>query len=128
MNETAMERVQRVAPGEDVSVRVDLIELAHRLGCTDAVFADLARAPRACSGDTIVIPAGDYGSLYGSKEWARKGSGKDAEWGTRVPGGWRVGAGHWLVESRCDSRKKRDSLEWDVRHVIVGEQVWTVAF
>lgn len=103
-----------------------LLKRAIELGADDDLLHELVDAIRVSGGNTIVIPSGKYERLSRGKGWARKGKGNSAEWGERVDGGYRVGAGRWTVGS-TDGFSRKSSVEWDVKHVLVGSETWTIA-
>lgn len=78
-------------------------------------------------GLTVELPAGKYEHLSRGRGWARKGRGDRVEWGDRVRDGYRVGPGRWTVGS-TDGFARKSSTDWDVEHVQVGTQTWTLAF
>lgn len=126
--ETFESRYERLCKDEpNDAERMTRIELAHALGVSDAGFVALAKASRTSETSTIILPAGDYGHTAKSKEWCRQGTGKEAQWGERVKGGWLVGPGAWTVYSE-NGRGKSDRLTWTVESVEVGGRTWTVAF
>jgi hypothetical protein len=95
-------------------------------GASAEVLRRLASATLVAEGETIVLPSLRYESLSRGRGWARRGRGDSVEWGVRVPGGYRVGPGRWIVGA-TDGFSRRDSRAWTVAHVAVGESVWTVA-
>jgi hypothetical protein len=75
---------------------------------------------------TILVPANRLENLSRGKGWARKGRGDRAEWGERADGGYRVGPGKWTVGGNDGFDRKREDV-WDVEHVQVGAETWTIA-
>jgi hypothetical protein len=106
--------------------RIERLARALELGAWDSALEKLCDAARTSDEPTIVLPAHRFEGLSRGKGWARKGSRNSAEWGERVKGGYRVGPGHWLVGGNDGfSRKGEDT--WDVEHVTVGSETWTIA-
>lgn len=80
---------------------------------------------------TILLPVCRLETLSHGKGWCRKGRGDGAEWGERERGKtggtfYRVGPGHWTVYG-SDGFSRQDRTEWDVEHVTVGTETWTIA-
>jgi len=78
-------------------------------------------------GPTILLPAGRYEGLSRGKGWARQGRGDSATWGEREDAGYRVGPGKWTVGSN-DGFNRKEQTDWLVKHLKVGDKVWTLAF
>ena len=106
--------------------RLKTLTRAVELGAPPEVLDVLARALLVWRGETIVLPPHRFEALSRGSGWARCGRGDSATWGERVDGGYRVGPGRWSVGGH-DGYSRKKSNDWDVRHVTVGEQTWTVA-
>lgn len=101
------------------------MEAAHPF-VTDKVLGEIAKAAYVSKKPTIVLPAHRFESLSRGRGWARKGKGATAVWGERVEGGYEVGPGRWEVGGHDGfNRKKSDT--YDVKHIQVGAETWTVA-
>lgn len=123
----AEERLSSLIGDHSVTdARRESLRLAIEAGADDATLATLLAASRIARSETIVLPAGRFEHLSRGRGWARKGRGDTVEWGERVTGGYRVGPGRWMVGS-TDGFKRKDSVEWIVRHISVGSAVWTMA-
>jgi len=108
------------------AVRLERIAKAISLGASDKALEQLSEAVRTNTAGTIVLPAHRYEGLSRGKGWARLGKGVGAQWGDRVEGGYRVGPGRWTVGA-SDGFSRKGSTTWDVAHVMVGSETWTVA-
>lgn len=124
--ETVTERIARLKLEDVGETRLALLTEAHSL-VDDATFARISDAMRVAKGATVVLPAHKYEGLSRGRGWARQGRGDRAVWGERVSGGYRVGVGHWVVGGN-DGFKRNGETEWDVSHVTVGTETWTVAY
>lgn len=107
--------------------RAETLRLAVELGADAKTIEVLCAAVRVARKPSIVLPAHRYEGLSRGRGWARKGKGENAEWGERVDGGYRVGPGRWSVGGN-DGFSRKGETRWDVKHVQVGDQAWTVAF
>lgn len=105
--------------------RKESLEIAADLGADDATLKTLAEAVRLRRRDTILLPA-KYAHTSRGKAWCRKGRGDNAEWGERDGNAFEVGPGDWTVFS-SDGFRREQRVEWEVRHVQVGDQTWTIA-
>lgn len=76
-------------------------------------------------GKTCTLPAGRYEHLSRGKGWARMGRGKDAVWGQKAAGGYVVGPGKWTVGSN-DGFNHSSETKWEVSHIQVGDETWTL--
>jgi len=124
--ETVDERMARL--GHTFTIKpheLEALAIANSL-VNDKVFTQLATATHLSQEQTIVLPPGRYDHCSRGKGWARKGKGDNVTWGDRVKGGYEVGPGFWIVGS-SDGFNRKSQLEWEVKHVQVGEQTWTVA-
>jgi len=125
--ETDAARIERLNLAGFSEKRLESLTRAHAAGVSDEVFMQLAKALRlARNSETIELPAHRYEGLSRGRGWARKGKGDNAEWGERTDGGYRVGAGKWSVGA-TDGFNRKGALDWEVKHVQVGEQTWTIA-
>jgi hypothetical protein len=106
--------------------RLESLIRAVELGATDATIDALIDALRVGRSEKVILPPHHLETLSRGSGWCRQGRGSDAVWGERVDGGYRVGPGRWIVGgSDGFSRKKQET--WDVKHVRVGGEIWTVA-
>jgi len=110
----------------DMAARTERLQKAIDLGASDATLKALAEAYRTGMGPTIILPAHKYENLSRGKGWCRKGRGDSATWGEREAKGYRVGPGRWTVGGNDGFSRKGETL-WDVEHVQVGSETWTVA-
>jgi hypothetical protein len=125
----AENRIDRVAEGKVLSDRRrESLRRAVGLGVTDEVLRLLIEAVKLNQGPTIKLPAEHYESLSRGRGWCRFGKGRgDTQWGERESGGYRVGkAGRWYVGA-SDGFSRRSETPWDVDHLTVGSETWTVA-
>jgi len=105
--------------------RLTSLTLAAELGADAATLNRLVDASlRVSRTDTILLPAGQY--AHRGKSWCRSGTGASAKWGDPRDGQFRVGPGKWLVHSD-DGGTRQDNTTWDVDHIHLGDQVWTLA-
>lgn len=123
--ESLAARIGRLIDGEISPTRMESLELAHGL-VDDDTFTDLALADRLGRGLTVTLPAHRYEHLSRGRGWCRMGHGDTAEWGERTPKGYRVGPGRWTVGA-SDGFSRQGKALWTVRHIPVGDSVWTVA-
>jgi hypothetical protein len=97
--------------------RCRVLMLAASRGGTPQDLRDIAEALRVSTGDGITVPMHHYETLSRGRGWARRGRGKDAVWGERVEGGYRLHAeGRWVVGGH-DGFARRGETVWDVRRV-----------
>lgn len=128
-SEDATARLALICEGHFVSAgRRESLAKAIAAGASDAALIELREAHTTSGGpaETIVIPRGRYEHLSRGKGWARKGRGDDVEWGEKEGKGYRVGPGRWVVGSN-DGFNRKDSMDWEVKHVKVGSETWTIA-
>lgn len=120
--------IDEICSGHDVSdTRKATLVSAIELGATDAALTKIRDARRVCrDSKTIVLPSQRYESLSRGRGWARMGKGPGAVWGERADGGYRVGPGRWTIGGNDGFTRKGEDM-WDVSHVAVGEQIWTIA-
>jgi hypothetical protein len=127
--ETVEARITRLGLGtvaEYSAGRLDSLNIANRL-VDDFLFGVLARVTRLSRLETICLPAHRYEGLSRGRGWARQGKGDSVVWGERVEGrGYRCGPGKWVVGA-TDGFRRKDSATWDVTHVLVGTEKWTMA-
>ena len=125
--DTATERAARLCPLETIpESRLPTLEAASAFGCSDESFIRLCEANRTSREETIVLPRHRYEGLSRGRGWARSGRGDNVIWGERVDGGYRVGPGRWSVGA-TDGFSRKDATTWDVAHIAVGPETWTVA-
>lgn len=106
--------------------RQESLVLAMRLGADAATLILIAEARLVARSGSIVLP-GRYTTCSRATGWARRGWGPNSEWGTFDRAGWRVAVpGRWFVES-SDGFSRKERAEWDVEHISVGDQTWTLA-
>lgn len=114
---------------KDVSAgRLTSLTLAAELGADAATLNRLVDASlRVSRTDTILLPAGHYATAHRGKSWCRSGTGASARWADQRDGQFRVGPGKWLIHSD-DGGTRQDNTTWDVDHIHLSDQVWTVAY
>jgi hypothetical protein len=94
-----------------------VLVLAASRGGTPQDLQDIAEALRVSTGDGITIPMHHFETLSRGRGWARLGRGKDAVWGDRVEGGYRLRQeGRWIIAGH-DGFDRRGEHVWDVRRV-----------
>jgi hypothetical protein len=121
-----MSRLDKLLEGCPTDRRRESLRIAAELGADTATLRQLAAATRLRRGDTAILPAGRYAHLSWGRGWARKGRGENAVWGERTEAGnFRVGPGKWVVGSN-DGFRRKETTSFNVRHVQVGEQTWTI--
>ena len=98
--------------------RRETVRLAVRLGADAVALREIVTATRVSLSATITLPAGRYANLSRGRNWQRRSD------GVFVDGG--VGPGKWVVGS-SDGFNRKDKTPWEVKHVQVGNQTWTVA-
>jgi hypothetical protein len=126
-NSIRLVTVETLCANHEVSPkRQESLTLAIAAGAPLAVLETLRDANRLAKSSTIVLPALRYESLSRGRGWARKGRGTVVTWGERVSDGYRVGPGSWEVGA-TDGFSRKDKCTWDVEHVLVGDQTWTIA-
>lgn len=119
--------IAELIEGHEVSdKRKETLEIAIAAGADDKTLIALRDAARTHKGDSMVLPAHRLEGLSRGRGWARKGQGKSVTWGERVEGGYKVTAGRWTVGG-SDGFSRKGTTVWDVNHVKVGEQLWTIA-
>lgn len=123
--ETVDERIARLGLTDIGDRRHEALAIAH-LYVDDATFRQLADARLLSKVDEIILPANRLEGLSRGRGWARQGTGSNVVWGRRVSGGYQVGPGRWSVGATDGFSRKR-SDDWDVEHVTVGPETWTVA-
>ena len=107
--------------------RKESLTIALAAGVSDAILESICSAARVKRDSiTIVLPKHRFENLSRGKGWARKGRGNTAEWGERTDKGYEVGPGRWTVFGSDGFARKGETL-WDVKHVTVGSQTWTIA-
>lgn len=107
--------------------RKETLARALELGASDERLVELRDAPRVSRKETIVLPPHRFEGLSRGRGWCRKGRGDSAVWGERTDqGGYRVGPGRWEVGATDGFARKR-TVSWDVRHVVIGGETWTIA-
>jgi hypothetical protein len=126
--ETAEARCERlnIRFAELSDGRRESMEMAHAAGVTDAGFLALATSLRLSRNDTIRLPASRFEGLSRGRGWCRSGHGADARWGEREDGWYRVGPGRWTIYG-TDGFSRENRETWNVRHVDVGTETWTIA-
>jgi hypothetical protein len=118
-------RLEHLGIQQVSDTRKESLKIAADLGADDEVLKVLAEATRVRRKDTILLPA-KYAHTSRGKAWCRKGRGDSAEWGEREGNAFEVGPGAWTVFS-SDGFRREKRVEWEVEHVQVGDQTWTVA-
>lgn len=107
------------------AARADLVARAITLGADAATLDRLIDAVRIADAALIVVST-RYGNLSRGKSWGRQGSGKSAVWAERNGADVVLTPGKWTVGSD-DGFSRKDSTTWDVEHVTVGTETWTIA-
>lgn len=124
--ETVAERIARLQLTGLSEGRLESLALAHPL-VTDEIFTLLANSLRVRRRATMILPAHRLEGMSRGRGWARKGHGDRAVWGEREDGGYRVSEpGRWIVGGH-DGFSRSGENSWDVRHVTVGTETWSVA-
>lgn len=119
--------LELLCAGHTVSdARRDTLARGIALGAAEGTLAALRDAGRVSRGNAIVLPAHRLEGLSRGKGWARKGRGNNVEWGDKTEGGYRVGPGHWVVGGN-DGFSRKGETTWDVEHIQVGTETWTIA-
>ena len=108
------------------NARAETIEIARSLGADEATINTLTDALRVRRSSTIVLPMVRYETLSRGKGWCRCGRGDAAKWGERTDSGYIVGPGKWIVFG-SDGFRREERIDWEVEHIQVGEQTWTIA-
>jgi len=125
-SETVSQRIDRLNLGSVSESRNESLAIAHSAGVDDSAFRKLASATRLSRGGSIVLKAHRYENLSRGRGWARSVQSGTTVWGERVDGGYRVGEGKWSVGGH-DGFSRKDSTDWKVEHVSVGDKKWTIA-
>lgn len=120
-------KLKTLCEGHEVSdARRETLAKAIDAGANDATLSLIRDANRVARRATIVLPPHRLEGLSRGRGWARKGTRDKAEWGERVEGGYRVGPGRWTVGGNDGFSRKAETV-WNVEHVRVGADTWTVA-
>jgi hypothetical protein len=106
--------------------RLASLRTALGLRADEATLIAIRDARRVSQRSTILLPEGKYEHCSRGRGWARLGRGRDVSWGDREEGGYRVGPGRWSVGS-TDGFQRKSETTWEVEHIDVGGQTWTVA-
>lgn len=123
---TAQERIASLGMELNPN-RVESLHKAIDAGVDEKTLKTLAVATRLARKKHIVIPAGRFENLSRGRGWARKGRGESAEWGERADsGGYKLSPGKWTIGS-TDGFNRKEQVEWIVKHIKVGNEIWTVA-
>lgn len=126
-NEPKVSTIDPICAGHDVNdVRRESLLMAIALGAPEKILITLRDAARVSRKNTIILPPGRFERLSRGKGWARLGKGNSVTWGERDDEGYLVGPGKWTVGSN-DGFNRKDSVSWDVKHIVVGTETWTVA-
>jgi hypothetical protein len=101
--------------------RLESLRIAHGLGASPDALLRLAGARKLRRRPTVDVP------LKYRHSWARLGSGDWVEWG-EVDGYRAVlhAPGKWVVCS-SDGFNQEKRTTWEVEHVQVGDETWTIA-
>jgi hypothetical protein len=95
------------------------LRIAISAGADRAALRLLAEAARLSRSALVKLPQGRFADLSRGKGWCRRSDGTFAN-------DYRVGPGRWTVGS-TDGFRRKDRVTWDVSHVTVGRETWTVA-
>lgn len=126
--ETVDERINRLTPTEELSPgRRESLALAHAAAVDDEVFTKISTALRCSRTSTIVLPPQRFELLSRGRGWCRLGKGSTAQWGERAEGGYAVGPGRWTVGGNDGFHRKGEDV-WQVAHITVGADTWTLAW
>lgn len=103
------------------------VRAAAALGAPRKVLVMIRDADVVSRSSSIVLPPHHYEGLSRGRGWARMGQGNAVAWGKRVRGGYEVEEpGRWVVGGNDGfTRKAQD--EWNVMHIQVGNETWTIA-
>ena len=123
--ETIESRLSRLSLTACSPARLETLAIAHPVA-DDATMAVLAAAVRVGRKETVILPADRLESKSRGRGWARQGNGAVVVWGERTDGGYRVGPGKWLVGG-TDGFQRQETTNWDVKHIQVGGETWTIA-
>ena len=123
--ETIDERFARLRLNPDKPLlRLESLEIANPL-VPDGVFLELFFASRLSRKDSIQLPKHRYATLSRGRSWCRNERTKEFvndyvanSEGDKITK-YTVGGN--------DGFQRADRLIWDVRHVNVGDAVWTIA-
>jgi hypothetical protein len=105
--------------------RRESLRVAVGLGAEVDVMRTLALATRLNRKDWVPLPAGRHAGLSRGRDWCRSREGGGFA-DRRDGGGFRGTPGKWEVGS-TDGYSRKDKVAWDVSHVQVGAETWTVA-
>ena len=106
--------------------RFYLLQEAAEKGSSPEILALLLGAVLVRRKDSILLPPHRYEGLSRGRGWCRKGKGENVTWGDREDNGYRVGRGRWIVGG-SDGFTRKGETAWDVFHVVVGAETWTIA-
>lgn len=113
--------------GKNVSASREItLNLAIELGADQATLETLRDGTQISRGPTAVLSAHRYEGLSRGRGWCRMGRGDNAKWGERTDNGYRVGPGKWIVGA-TDGFSRKGSIDWTVKNIKVGDQIWTIA-
>lgn len=106
--------------------RLESLRSAIELGASGESLIKIRDCSICRKQSQVILPALRYESLSRGRGWARKGRGTVVAWGERIDTGYLVGPGRWEVGA-TDGFSRKDKCTWDVEHVSVGDQTWTIA-
>lgn len=115
----------RLAPYNVSAQRRKSLERAVELGADDETLALLAGASRLQRRDHLRVET-RYGGLSRGRAWGRQGRGDNVRWAAKDGGVVLLTPGKWTVGSSDGYRRKESPEDWDVRHVRVGDETWTI--
>lgn len=105
--------------------RRESLRIAVGLGAEVDAMRRLVAAVRLRREGWVLLPAGKYAGLSRGRDWCRSREG--GGFADRCDnGGFRGTPGKWEVGS-TDGYNRKDKVAWDVYHVTVGTETWTVA-
>ena len=108
------------------SERLSLMEFAANHGADDALLKKIAWASKSSRSALITLSPHRFENLSRGWGWARKGKGKQVEWGERVSEGYRVSAGTWTVGGG-DGFSRKGQTVYTVETFELGGQTFTLA-
>jgi hypothetical protein len=111
------ELVGVITDREITDERCHTLVVAAAAGATPADLKAIAEATRASRGAYIWVPCHRFENLSRGRGWARLGSGKEAVWGERHNGGYRLRQeGRWVVGGH-DGFQRKGETTYIVRRV-----------
>ncbi len=113
--------------GEELSSkRLEMIWDAAAAGASVEVLDQIRTCLRVTRKPTIILPRQRLENLSRGRGWCRQGRGDKATWGEREDEGYRVGPGKWVVGGN-DGFNRKGEDHWEVKHLTIGTETWTIA-